>query len=316
MSPSATSTRTTLTQAEWQARAQAHATRAQQWAQPRLERRARGESHAVGDFLFDYYPFSPAKLMAWHPGYGVALEGPAAHDYLAHSGYTQVADGVTADLGLLDGREQRLDVAIRILRGTLSRPAVTGCFALHEWAMVYQQSQDEVRHSTLPLRLAPEDIASTVESVGLRCTHIDAYRFFTPQALPLNPVEPTRATQPLLEQPGCLHAAMDLYKMTAWFLPLTSSDLLLDCFENAATARELDMRASPYDVSAFGLEAIRVETPEGRREYAEHQTALMERTDPLRQRVLADLEALRDAHDDRSGASRAGTRTPALDSAR
>lgn len=283
---------------EWQERARAHRLRADVWVQPRLDRRARGETHAVWDFLFEYYPFSPAKLATWHPGYGVVLEGPSAQTYAALAGYRQVTDGVTADLASLADRRQRLDLAIRILDGTLGRPPMTGCFALHEWAMVYRQSQDQVRHSLLPLRLTSEEIASTVESIGLRCTHIDAYRFFTPEAAPLNAVEPTRETQPSLEQPGCLHAAMDLYKMTAWFQPLTSSDLLLDCFENAASARELDMRASPYDVTAFGLEPIKVETPEGRREYAVAQAQMMAASDPLRRRLLADLRSLHDALDE------------------
>lgn len=248
------------------------------------------------DFLFDYYPVSPEKLSTWHPGYPVLLEGPEAEEYLRLAGYGNVPGGVRADLSFLTGKLPRLDVAIRILRGTLSRPAMTGCFGLHEWAMTYKLSQAQVRHSSLPLRLPAEEVARTVEAVGLRCTHIDAYRFFTPEALPLNSVEPTRATQPDLEQPGCLHAAMDLYKMTAWFLPLTSSDLLMDCFENAALAREIDMRASPYDLSEFGMEPIRVETATGRRDYADHQRSLMASADPLRRRLLADLEALQDAY--------------------
>jgi hypothetical protein len=132
-----------------------------------------------------------------------------------------------------------------------------------------------------------------VESVGLRCTHIDAFRFFTPAAAPLNSLEPTRASQPDLEQPGCLHAAMDLYKLAGWFSPLVGSDLLMDCFENAARARRLDMQASPYDVSAFGLPAIRVETPEGRREYVAAQQDLMEATGPLRATLLGVLSDLR-----------------------
>jgi len=251
----------------------------------------------VWDFLFEYYPLSPAKLTAWHPGFGVVLEGPPAQTYLRQPGYRRVPGGVTADPGSLTGRRPRLALAIGILHGTLTRPAVTGCFALHEWAMVYRLSQDEVRHAQLPLRLSPEDIASAVETIGLRCTHIDAFRFFTPAAVPLNALVPTRASQPQLEQPGCLHAAMDLYKMTAWFQPLTSSDLLLDTFENAARARELDMRSSPYDVSAFGMAPIRVETPEGRREYAKAQADLRQRTDPLRRRLLADLSEIQAAMD-------------------
>ena len=141
--------------------------------------------------------------------------------------------------------------------------------------------------------MTPDVVAGTVESVGLRCTHIDAFRFFTPDAVPLNEHEPTRATQPDLEQPGCLHAAMDLYKYAFWFSPLVPSDLVADCFENAARARELDMRASPYDMSPFGLEPIRVETAEGRAAYVHEQHALIARTGPLRARLLRVLERLR-----------------------
>jgi hypothetical protein len=280
---------------EWLPLAEAHRARVAPWVTGRLERRGRGEPNAVEDFLFDYYPYSPGRLATWHPGYGVVLEGPQALPYLERAGYCAVADGVTADLEWLAPRRDRLDLAIRILEGTASRPPMTGCFGLHEWAMTYRLTQEQVRHAYLPLRLEPERIAEVVDEIGLRCTHIDAFRFFTPDAVPLNVLTPTRATQPDLEQPGCLHASMDLYKYACWFSPLVPSDLVADCFENAARARELDMRASPYDVSPFGLEPIRVETPDGRREYAVEQRLMMERTDPLRQVLLALLRDLADA---------------------
>ena len=99
----------------------------------------------------------------------------------------------------------------------------------------------------------------------------------------------TRSDQSGWEQPGCLHANMDLYKYAFWFSPLVPSDLIADCFENAARARELDMRASPYDMTPFGHEPIRVETPAGRREYAVEQLALMDVSVPLRHRLLCAL---------------------------
>lgn len=277
---------------EWGLRAAQHADRTRPWVDARLSRRAEGRKHAIDDFLFDYYPFSPAKLSMWHPGFGVVLEGPGSDSYLSVPGYVRTREGVTSDVTHLASKRPRLDVAIRILSGTTARKPVTGCFGLHEWAMVYGQTQDQVRHEYLPLRLSPMEVSATVESVGLRCTHIDAFRFFTPEAVPLNSLEPTRANQPELEQPGCLHAAMDLYKLAGWFSPLVGSDLLMDCFENAARARRLDMQASPYDVSEFGLPAIRVETPDGRREYVAAQQDLMEATDPLRSTLLDVLRAL------------------------
>lgn len=282
-----------MEQTEWLARADEHASRAAPWVEGRLQRRARGEKNALDDFLFDYYTYSPSKLVTWHPGYGVVLEGPAAQTYLQYAGYRETEDGVTVDLAFLDAKHSRLDLAVRILDGTMSRPPATGCFALHEWAMTYHLSQEQVRHAYLPLRVSREQIAETVDSVGLRCTHIDAYRFFTPDAAPLNALAPTRETQPDLEQSGCLHATMDLYKLAYWFAPLVSSDLILDCFELAAQARELDMRASPYDMAPFGLEPIRVETPDGRREFAAAQSRLLAAAEPLRRRLLATLVMLR-----------------------
>ena len=277
---------------DWLPRVQAHRERVQPWIAGRLERRPRGQKNAIEDFIFDYYPYSPGKLATWHPGFGIVLEGEPAKSYLEFTGYRPEGDGATADLAWLEPRRARLNVAISILEGTASRAPSLGCFGMHEWAMTYHLTQDELRHAYLPLRVTPDEVTSTVESVGLRCTHIDAFRFFTPDAVPRNAYEPTRATQPALEQPGCLHGAMDLYKYAFWFSPLVSSDLIADCFENATRARQLDMRASPYDMAPFGLDSIRVETPEGRVEYAREQRDLMAATDPLRASLLAVLKEL------------------------
>ena len=303
LTASITGTTRRLTAEQWRPLAEAHHRRVDPVIEDRLQRRARGEKNAVEDFLFEYYPFSTGKLRAWHPGYGVALEGDV-QAYLDNPAYVRTDDGgATASLMWLNpSRQARLDMAIRILEGTASRPAATGCFALHEWAMTYRLSQDAVRHAYLPLRLSPEAIAATVEEVGLRCTHLDAFRFFTEDAVPLNASRPTRATQQENEQPGCLHASMDLYKYAFWFSPLISSDLVMDCFDVAARAREIDMRASPYDVSPFGLEPIRVETPEGRRAYAIEQTALTDVTEPMRRRLIAALTRMQSGEPDRAHA--------------
>ena len=284
-----------MDEAEWVSLADAHRERVEPWIRRRLDRRSRGEAHAIEDFLFEYYTYSPAKLATWHPGYGITLRGERAQSYLRMAGYRREGDGVTADLGSLAGRHERLEVAIRILAGAASRPPLTECFGLHEWAMVYRMRQDEVRHDYLPLRLPPGQIAETIDEVGLRCTHIDAYRFFSNEAIPLNSHQPTRSSQADLEQPGCLHASMDLYKYAFWFSPFVPSALVLDCFEAAARARELDMRASPYDMTPFNLDPIRVETPDGRRAYAAEQRRLLSETQPLRARLLDLLTNLRDA---------------------
>ena len=108
------------------------------------------------------------------------------------------------------------------------------------------------------------EIADLVESLGPRCTHYDAFRFFAPDARPLNKYQPTRETTITLEQPACLHANMDLYKWAFKLSPFTASELIADCFDLARELRVLDMRASPYDFTALGHRPIPIETPEGR----------------------------------------------------
>lgn len=287
---------------EWTRRIADHQQRVAPWVESRLTRRTVGGKHAVYDFLFDYYPYSPAKLSAWHPGYGVVLEGPEAAKRYMHDAYVVAGSGVTTGIAWLESRGPRLKMAIRLLQGTLSRQPMTGCFALHEWAMVYGLDQDEVRHPYLPLRVSPETIRATVDSVGLRCTHIDAYRFYTDEARPLNATVPTRERQPDDEQPGCIHAAMDSYKIAGWFSPLTSSDLVVDAFELAVMARELDMRSSPYDVSEYGMTAIEVDTPEGRKEYAAEQQRVISASAPVRLALLDALQNLDQALSEHTGA--------------
>ena len=120
--------------------------------------------------------------------------------------------------------------------------------------MVYRSG--DVRHDRVPLRLgaAGTDTVVEAEVAGpLRCSHFDAFRFFSAEAAPRNAGSPSRATQQDWEQPGCLHANMDLYKWSYKLSPLIDSEMLLDCLELAAAAREIDMRASPYDLSGLRI---------------------------------------------------------------
>jgi hypothetical protein len=282
---------TRLTEPEWRGLAERHRARVDAWVGDRRSRRSAGRSHPVDDFLFDYYPYSVGRLESWHPGHGVELLGDV-REYLGHPHYRRTEHGASTDPARLERHRARIEVAIRLLESTARREPQLGCFGMHEWAMVYGQRQDEVRHSSSPLRLTPGEIVDVVDEVGLRCTHIDAYRFFTPAAVPLNAHEPTRATQHDWEQPGCLHANMDLYKYAMWFSPFVGSDLIADCFALAREARELDMRAAPYDLVDLGYEPIRVETPEGRRDYAARQRGIADHARPLRDRLLARLRLL------------------------
>jgi hypothetical protein len=64
------------------------------------------------------------------------------------------------------------------------------------------------------------------------------------------------------------------------------AELVADTLEIALAARTLDVRASPYDATEFGLDPVRVETPRGRAQYKREQLALMQRAAPVRARLL------------------------------
>jgi hypothetical protein len=274
----------------WRARAAAHRSRVERWTLPHRERRRLREAHPVLDFLFTYYSHRPAQLEQWHPGPGVALCD--AEEFLDVPGHGRRSDGTVAlDPDALPGRHRTTAAFVRaLLAATASRAPRLSCFGLHEWAMVYRTAQDggAPRHSAVPLRLGAVGTDAVVESLPVHCTHHDAYRFFTAAARPRNAVSPTRADQIALEQPGCLHATMDLYKWAYKLAPATPGELLADCFALAVDIRTLDMRASPYDLVALGYPPVPIETPAGRAEYARAQAGFARRAAPLRDR-LAEL---------------------------
>ncbi|HEU4425126.1 MAG TPA: 3-methyladenine DNA glycosylase [Pilimelia sp.] len=268
-----------LAAAAWQARREAHERRVDAWVAPHLTRRRTGEKHPVLDFLFTYYSFRPAQLRRWHPGAGVVLAGAAGFG----PEYRDTPRGATVDLESLLARRGAAIAWIRdLLAATASRSPQLGCFGMHEWAMVYRQDHGDVRHNAWPLRLPPAETAAVVEERGVRCSHFDAFRFFTPPARPLNVLQPTRERQHDLEQPGCLHANMDLYKWAYKLGPLIPSEVVADCFALARDIRVLDMRASPYDLADLGYPPVAVETPDGRAEYAAAQRDFAARARPLR----------------------------------
>jgi hypothetical protein len=158
--------------------------------------------------------------------------------------------------------------------------------------MVYETS--EPRYPNIPLRMAREDIGRFIRSQNLCCSHYDAFRFFTPSARPLNQFQPAKITQPDFEQSGCLHVNMDLYKWAYKFYPWIPSGLIADAFFLAFEARELDMRASPYDLAEFGFKAIAVETEKGREEYQKRQQSIREKSIPLRRALLGAYRRLAD----------------------
>jgi hypothetical protein len=311
-----------LAQEEWCERRHRHEARVRGWIEPHQKRAARGEKHPVHDFLFNYYAFRPAWLRRWHPGPDVILGGEAAREFLRWPEYGEVrlsesgtgvppvisgngfdrgpniqpAVAVMIDCAALPPRRREFVGWLeQLLTGMQTRPAFFACHGMHEWAMVYRQNPEELRHAGYPLRFSPERIAEIVEATPPCCSHFDAFRFFTPPARPLNKLQPERADALRLEQRGCLHANMDLYKWAFKLAPFTPSELIADCFELARDVREIDMRASPYDLRALGYEPIAIETAAGRAEYEQHQRAFASRGEPLRARLIALAKRLREA---------------------
>lgn len=288
-----------LSHEQWRTLEHSHERRADALTAAHRARRQRHERHPIEDFLWTYYSVKPTELRRWHPGAGVVLEqGGELRATWKH--YAAVRADATVDLpSFFAKRGGTVDYVERLLAATLERTPQYGCFGLHEWAMVYRLDPEQLRHVGLPLRIGHDATDRVVESTPIVCSHFDAYRFFTPEAAPLNTLQPTRESQPDLEQPACLHAGMDVYKWASKLGPIIAGDLLLDCFEFARDIREVDMRASPYDVSAYrgtngeGLAPILVETAVGKREYAGLQQQFAERGNALRERVIDAIAVAR-----------------------
>ncbi|GAB97636.1 hypothetical protein KILIM_076_00210 [Kineosphaera limosa NBRC 100340] len=283
-----------LAPGEWLARQSAHVRRVDEAAAGYLSRRSRGAKHPVDDFLWIYFRFRPGQLRRWHPGAGVTLTQAADSEHAGRRHYQVAGGDVRLDVpGFLAERGSGVRYVRDLLAATASRPPRFGCFGLHEWAMVYRSP--EVRHPW-PLRLGAAGTDAVVESRPLRCTHYDAFRFFTPQASGRNELTPTLELRPTLEQPGCLHAGMDLYKWAYTLTPAIASELVMDCFEHARRAREVDMRASPYDLRDLGYEPIPIETAAGRAEYVAAQQDLAGEAAALRSRLLRACDDLLAGH--------------------
>ena len=289
----------------WGERQARHHARVDALISAHLERRARGIKHPIEDFLFEYYSFRPSALRRWHPGVGVALrclERQSREEFVGRRHYRafeygddiddrSATDGGGALVGLdaasvLEQRRRTVSQIRNLLTAVAARDGQFGCFGLHEWAMVMGSEPGQLRHPELGLRLTPAETSAVVENNRLVCSHIDAFRFFTPPARPLNELTPTREAQAAFDQPGCLHVGMDLYKWAAKLSPLAPSELMVDCFELAVELRVLDMRASPYDVTSLGHTPVRIETPVGKAEYVSEQRRLAKLAAPLRERIV------------------------------
>lgn len=280
-----------LPQEEWTCKKQAHEQRVDELLNEYLAARSRHEKNPVMDFLFEYYAFRPANLRRWSPGIRTELE---FYDLESLPGISELK--VENNIAFVnpelfpEKRYSSLQWMLGLLEKSKSKRPSYGCFGMHEWAMVYKS--DTPRHNQVPMRMAPDELADFVESRPLLCTHFDAFRFFTPEASPMNRFELSREKFQDMEQPGCIHSNMDLYKWAFKLYPWISSDLILDAFELACEAREIDMKASPYDLLEQGLEPIKIETEEGRIEYRKKQEKIFRKGIPVRERLIIEYRNL------------------------
>lgn len=293
---------TSLSRDEWARMVADHERRIDGLIGDYLEHRRHNQKHPVIDFLFEYYSFRPSKLRQWSPGAGILLQDAGPDEPFEHNAFTRLHGGAYIDpADMPENRLRALPFVTGLLETTLNRPPRFGCYGLHEWAMVYQA--DERRHQKWPLRMPQNDLDRFVESRPITCSHFDAFRFFTDAARPMNRVQPTRDTMIENEQSGCLHTNMDLYKWAYKLFPFTGSDLIADAFELALFTRDVDMRASPYDLSALGYAPIPIETDAGRQQYAELQLEIHRRSVPIRMALLRCVNNLNSANSGRTDAA-------------
>ncbi|MBB5037881.1 hypothetical protein [Prosthecobacter dejongeii] len=282
---------------DWQARRDAHYSKVAAQADAFVERRSRQDKHPVHDFLFTYYNFSPAKLKQWVPPMDISLEVTEedllAMPWLLGEKFRREGNLVWLDESKLGAHTRDLARWVATLcANVLARAPRFRCFGLHEWAMVYRQTREEIRHQGYELRLAPDEMATFIESQSIGCSHYDAFRFFTPAAKPLNALQPILETRLEMEQGACLHANMDLYKWATKLWPWVGADLVADVFTLAREGRDLDMRASPYDLRHLGYEPVCIETPVGRQRYEQEQRELAAKAVPLREKLRLAAEKM------------------------
>lgn len=256
-----------------------------------LARRSLHIKHPVYDFLFTYYPFSPLKLKQWVPALRQTLVIPddekENYPWLNALCFIHEENRVALNPNrFTDSMRGLTQFAIELAENISKRPSRFGCFGLHEWAMVYQLSQEAIRHSGYQLRLSPEAIKQVVDSQSLSCTHYDAFRFFTKDAAPKNKFQPDLDSRLEMEQGGCIHANMDLYKWAGKLWPWIGSDFIAKAFLLAVEGRVIDMRASPYDLSQEGFDPICIETEAGRRYYQEAQHHYAHKSAILREEFI------------------------------
>lgn len=259
------------------------------------------KNHPIYNFISSYYHFKPEILFQFSPDLETTLIFNEDSDlmHLSKRGRSICADRIHFDPTKMQFSSKQIEAflkAHRVLVSVHNRPPALHCFGFHEWAMLYSESSSIDLKQNLPLRISREGIRDVLMTNKLRCSHYDAFRFFTKDSMPLNDVgvKLSRMNQDISDQPGCVHVQMDMFKWSFKIFPFIPSELLVDTLSLALQARLLDMRASPYDLKAcsnlgsmFSPDPILVETPSGRRDYQKYQMELYAKSKPIRQKLIS-----------------------------
>ena len=295
-----------LKRSEWRSRADAHRCRVRDLLGGMFYDRKVHDRHPIYNFLFNYYRFRPHRTIErYSAGLDFALESCSSGDdeslYLPSSKYLSVKDGCI-EMDPVKSLNEKSVTRIRNLCTLLEivqrRPPNFSCFGVHEFAMLHSGARHSFfqKKAGLELRMSQREIDDVVERAPIRCTHFDATRHFPDSALRSCRVKTSPALRTKNEQAGCIHTNLDLFKFSLRLWPFASSELVADALELAIRARELDMRASPYDLSSvsdftelgrdFDLTPVLIETESGRAEFRDSTMVLYRDSLPIRDRLI------------------------------
>ena len=175
----------------------------------------------------------------------------------------------------------------RLLRATAAAPAQFGCFGLHEWAMVLPARTTSAAASGLAAaaraRTAP---TRSCEEHQIKCTHYDAFRFFTP---PARPAQSAAAGPGSPAGPGAARLPARVHGPVQVGLqadPAVPSELLVDCFVLARRDPRAGHAGIALRPADLGYPPVRIETVAGKAEYVAAQREFAAQAQVLRRRAV------------------------------
>lgn len=151
----------------WKEAQAAHEARTDNLTRAHSERKARGEKHAVEDFMFSYYRLSVGKLREWHPGHGATLLGSdeELEGYRSPTQYLRGPDGLTLNSApLMEKRQSTVTYALNLLERTARACLLTGDRSVADRGL----ETDEIAVGVSDEELLDAGFVAVVDAVPLR----------------------------------------------------------------------------------------------------------------------------------------------------